>query len=511
MKKIILKILTLYAHLKRNRFYHALRTIEETQLNLMLDVVRYYKKTQYGKELGISKVNDYQQFSNLPTTKYEDIEEKLNKDKHHFTRRILKDKPKTWEVTSGSSGKQKNIPYTKHQLKSFSDAIFIWFSDLRKNGPSFSSGKTFFSLSPKSKKLVHNSYQDDSEYLPWAIRTIFKDQLINPKNLNKIKNDHTYKLILSLSILEADDLEIFFIWSPTYLLMLLGFIEENSSEIYKIAKSNKLEAEGLTYYFDFSIEKAKMLNSNLVFSKIWPNLKFISCWADGTSSVFIEQIQNIFPKAYIQPKGLIATEGIMTIPLENPKGNFPLINHNFYEFISHTGEILPLWKIKEGMIYKILLSNKSGLLRYEIGDFVKVRSIINNMPDLYFSNRDNVVDITGEKLNEMAIQSILKKATSQGETSFIFPVITGCSVHYECISDSQNPHLEEDLEMELSNLLHYQESRRNGQLLKIKTYRVKSVINIYNNYFLKKGMVLGDIKFNCLLKEFNWSKNERIK
>lgn len=60
------------------------------------------------------------------------------------------------------------------------------------------------------------------------------------------------------------------------------------------------------------LEKARMTAKEL-----FPDLVVISCWEDDNSEALAKKLQKAsFPGVYVQPKGLLATEGIMTIPVE---------------------------------------------------------------------------------------------------------------------------------------------------------------------------------------------------
>lgn len=74
------------------------------------------------------------------------------------------------------------------------------------------------------------------------------------------------------------------------------------------------------------LEKARMTAKEL-----FPDLVVISCWADDNSEALAKKLQMAFPGVYIQPKGLLATEGIMTIPVEGAGKR--LTNAHFFEFI----------------------------------------------------------------------------------------------------------------------------------------------------------------------------------
>ena len=495
---IILFILKSITSFSRWRFLRTLSNPRKVQEQTLKKILAYYQGTQFGKELALTTDKQYSHFKNIPIHNYEDLKVYFDQEFEHFSKRILKEMPICWELTSGSSGVKKKIPYTKEIFNCFQDLVLIWLSDLLANGPQYKGGKIFFSISPKSVTDENNTIEDDLEFLPKIIATPLSKLFINPKGLKEIHDHHDYKMILALSLLEQRSLEIMFIWSPTYLLSLIDFIKKNQEVLFKTAQAG----EYLNFKFQFQPETLNLLEKKLDFSLIWPELQFISCWADASSSLFINQIKALFSKVMIQPKGLIATEAVMTIPLEDPTGCFPLLRHNFYEFMDEMNNIFPIWELEKNKEYNIIISNLSGLLRYEIGDRVKVVSYYKKTPQLEFVGRAKVVDITGEKLNELVIQNIFSKLNTNNEKSFMFPVILDDEIYYQCLTNSPDENYAQKLERELLEIFHYQESRRNNQLQHIRVQRIEDILDVYYEYFVSQGMILGDIKFSCLIKNF---------
>ena len=502
LRVLIFKILVFIAEHRRRRFVAKLKNIKSTQLELLKQITLFYSKTEYGESISINNAHTYDDFKKLPMRDYDELSHIFEAEKQNFSKRILPIRPKIWELTSGSSGNRKSIPYSKEQLKSFIDTILISFADLIKYGPKFKTSKIFFSLSPKSSKADAHTFSNDSEYLPLPIRALFSKYLINPKSLERIKDEDDYRLILALNLLQENDLETIFIWSPSYLTVMLDFIQKNRIKILAIAIANEYIVDNIKFKFKFNKKTIELLKYTIDFDKLWPYLKLISCWMDGSSSHFVAQIKAIFPNIVMQAKGLIATEAIFTFPLESHNSKVPLITHNFYEFIDTNARVFPLWNLEVGKAYEIVISNRSGLIRYRIGDIIRVDSIQDDIPNIVFTSRKNVVDITGEKLNETLIKEIFEKITIKDDISFLYPVVENGTVYYNCLSNSKSEDLNEKLEYELSKILHYNESRRNGQLSPSRVEYCPNIINRYNRYYLDKGLIMGDIKMSYLLTEF---------
>src|SRR5207253_1141539 len=58
--------------------------------------------------------------------------------------------------------------------------------------------------------------------------------------------------------------------------------------------------------------------------QLWPALKLLSCWTDGSSGLFVDSLSRRFPGVLLQGKGLLATEAPITIPLIYAPAPVPL-------------------------------------------------------------------------------------------------------------------------------------------------------------------------------------------
>ena len=62
----------------------------------------------------------------------------------------------------------------------------------------------------------------------------------------------------------------------------------------------------------------------------WPRLALISCWTDAAAGQFVPEVKRMFPDVEIQPKGLLATEGFVSLPIQ--AGSALALRCHFFEF-----------------------------------------------------------------------------------------------------------------------------------------------------------------------------------
>jgi hypothetical protein len=172
-------------------------------------------------------------------------------------------------------------------------------------------------------------------------------------------------------LLETPHLSLVSVWSPTFLLGI-----------------------------DAEISR---LRPGKTWRELWPKLALVSCWADASSARWIPLVEERLGGIRIEPKGLLATEGITSIPIA---GNARLAHEcHYHEFLDMEGNHLPQENLRSGMECEVLLTTSGGLMRYRSGDRVRITGFDpGGIPQMRFLGRKGMVcDLVGEKLSEESV------------------------------------------------------------------------------------------------------------
>jgi hypothetical protein len=419
-----------------------------------LKIVRNNRHTVYGEKHFFSEINSLSDFqSKVPITTYDDYLPFIESIKNGEDNILTAEKVLLLEPSSGSTSAKKLIPYTRGLKREFSSAIAKWLWDLNKHFPRLKWGQMYFSITPQ--KPAQNGivgFAGDDEYIGGLTGKWIVKKFTVPNSVKNITDMDEFWDTTINYIRNAKNLRFVSIWNPTFLLIMLE----------KAHKSGK---------------------------ELFPDLEVISCWADGNSEIPAKNLQKAFPNVYIQPKGLLATEGIMTIPIEGAGKR--LTDSHFFEFRAENGEILTRDNLEKGNNYDIILTTSGGLYRYDIGDIVRYKG------DYCFDfvgKRSNISDFYGEKLNENHVRDILQdgcfKLLVPGENEYI--------LYSENLIDIEN------IENRLRENFHYDYCRKLGQLRKIKLVIIKNGEKQYIENCLRFGMRLGDIKPTYLSNKRGW-------
>lgn len=162
-----------------------------------------------------------------------------------------------------------------------------------------------------------------------------------------------------------------------------------------------------------------------LYPKHYWRLDFLAHWTGGTMGLYRPQFPRFFGSVPVRDIGLIASEGRMSIPFEDDTADGALaVTSHFFEFIP-AGEygardptVLRSHQVRPGEEYFLLLTNASGLWRYDIGDRVRVTGWLGAAPKIEFLSRDaHTASLAGEKLTEdqvvLAMQAACRDAADQ--------------------------------------------------------------------------------------------------
>jgi hypothetical protein len=150
-------------------------------------------------------------------------------------------------------------------------------------------------------------------------------------------------------------------------------------------------------------------------------LEFLSCWTAGSMGHYLGRLADWWGPVPVRDIGLLASEGRVTIPLEDgtPAGvlDTPAA---CYEFIPSDqwdrpdAQTFTPGELETGRDYTVVLTNSAGLVRYRLDDVVRVRGWLEQAPLLEFLHRaGRVASVAGEKLTENQVVEAVRVATAR--------------------------------------------------------------------------------------------------
>jgi hypothetical protein len=167
-----------------------------------------------------------------------------------------------------------------------------------------------------------------------------------------------------------------------------------------------------------TLDRIAAENGRLLPKDYWPGLQFLSNWMGGTMRAYLRGYPEFFGETPIRDVGLIASEGRMTIPIEDGTAAGILdIRHHYFEFIpedqidSSDPDCALATELIEGRNYFIILTTAGGLYRYNISDLVRCVGYHGRAPLLEFLNKGaHYSSMTGEKISEHQVINAVEAA-----------------------------------------------------------------------------------------------------
>jgi hypothetical protein len=275
------------------------------------------------------------------------------------------------------------------------------------------------------------------------------------------------------SLLRCRTLSLMSVWHPSFLLLLLGDLREKAAET-------------------------------------WPHLRVISCWTDGNAARDAAELTRIFPGVSIQAKGLLSTEGFVSIPIGDVAPALAYRSH-FYELrCLGSGLVLPATEGEVGCRYGIVLTTGAGLYRYDTEDLVEIVGYRETCPLLRFVGREHhVSDHYGEKLNELFVRERLEAALARHGIVAKFAMLACEDAAYCLFIESDAPsaallRVTRELDVALRENVHYDYCRRVGQLGDLTPFRIARDGSAA--YLAHADQRLGDVKLASLDHRQGWSR-----
>jgi hypothetical protein len=511
------------------RFGLALENPGQTQRDLLMGYIRRNRDTRFGAAHGFAEIRSPEDFArHVPLQTYEDLEPWIDRIAAG-EKNILTTEPVTRLVpTSGSTHARKLIPYTATFHRELHRAIGPWICDLFQRKPNLMLGSAYWSITPLFESSAENTatipigFDDDSAYLGGFQKRLVDSVMAMPNWVRHVESIEAFQYITLLLLLRCRDLRLISVWHPSFLTQLLDALPNFWSHLIQdIAKGGCRWGLAIPQPFHHVVisamraqpSRAKELSAlhPSDIARIWPELTLISCWADGHACGAAAALSARFPMIDLQPKGLLATEGVVTIPFA---GRRPLaIGSHYYEFADLNDRCLTAEQLSLGESYSVILTQGGGLWRYQLHDRVTVTAFLGKTPCLRFVGKEaHMSDRFGEKLSESFVCKVLNDLFPNYGVRPVFSMLAPdadeSGSRYTLYAEASIPGC---FSAELDNALcqnpHYEYCRRLGQLQETRVFRIDGRgFDVYMNEMLRTGIRLGDLKPMALSSLDGWSQ-----
>lgn len=474
---------------ERSCFEQALASGGAQQRALLDDILRANADTEFGVEHGFAHIEDARDyFRRVPLrrdTEYRPWLERVAEG----ARKVLTSAPAVaFESTSGTAG-AKLIPYTAASLAAFRSGVLPWLSYLLDRFPRIPDGLAYVAASPVTRAArqlpcgLPLGLPSDAAYLGADLLPALAQVITVPPTAGEITR---WRVGTLAHLARRPELSLISIWSPTFLLELLEALPRNAESVLAELHGDAPATRRL--------ERALTRRDGLT-TELWPRLQVVSLWMDGASRPYADRVAELLPGVHLDAKGVLATESVITV--RTGAGVVPAVTSAFLEFIDDRGSHLS-HELRPGGRYRVALTTRGGLYRYDIGDEFDCTAMNDGVPQLHFAGRAGVVsDLVGEKLTDSFVAGALA------------PLPAGASLvpraapdpHYELWLDTAEAEegLASRIEARLGENPQYAYARQLGQLRELQIVCSPGFAQYRARLLAAQGGRLGDAKTCALI------------
>lgn len=530
----------------RRAFAGKIQAPEKYSLQKLKEILSKNQATEFGRDHRFERIDSVAEFqAKVPVRKFEELAPYVHRAAEGRPNVLTAEDVIAFERTSGSSSFSKLIPYTRSFLDELELATSAWLGDVLVRVPSLVGKQSYWSLSPLvrrgapvTKGGIPIGMESDLDYFNPVMRAMLAALMVkprlghmvpadfnssaNPTSINEAALEakmENWRHETAAALLEARDLGFISIWSPTFLFPIFESIASDWEKILPLVQSRRRRLE-----LD-AIRDAVSPNENPqgFFGRVWPSLSIVSCWSDGPSADSAMKLEDLLPAhTDIEGKGLLATEGVVTIPFSGSPDPVVAIGSHFLEFIDlerpQARPRLP-HELKTGGLYSPLMTTSSGLYRYHLRDVLYCTGRNAETPTLRFRGRlDKTSDLCGEKLDSAQVERAFEIASNtvgfRPEFFLLAPEFDGplrYRAFLEVSGKNQEPRPRHEIvrfleafEKALKENPHYAYALDLKQLQPLEATLIDNGIKTWEKHMLSQGLRVGDLKLSRLDSKYHW-------
>lgn len=346
----------------------------DIQRNELFKLIKSAKSTVFGREFRFDEIHSYTTFAErVPVQTYEQIQCYVERMLKAESNVLWQGKINWFAQSSGTTdAKSKFIPvseesYRSMHLKGAADTIAMYLH-LNENSKFFS-GR---SLAVGAGESVINEYGVHTGLLSGML-----NERMNPLvKLCRVPKHET--------------------------CMITDFTEKMEKMIPEIIHKNVVSFSGIPSWYQILFSHIIDVTGKNDLSEIWPNMElFIH------GGVSFDPYREMFMKMFSSKKlnfleVFNASEGFFAIQNDfSDPGMLLMLDYGtFYEFAEvdeSSTKVIPLWEVEMGKSYAMIISNNSGLWRYNIGDVVTFTSL-NPYKIIITGRTKHFLNLCGEEL-----------------------------------------------------------------------------------------------------------------
>lgn len=380
---------------------------------VLVDILRSAEETEIGENWGFDRIRSHEAYeSQVAVNTYDTFSPMIDLMSRIGESDILFSDPIAgYAVTSGTMNTPRTIPYTRRTIGAFTDTFrsllsgdgscFLLLCSVRGDRPladgTYPDSVTGAVLQNMRGEFGYNSHRGGAKGI----------RLTGPEELYFLEapTDPRYlRLIFALLDRDVTHIASPFTWT---LLDTFFYLEQHHEELVRDIENGTLdgapwlssgEKDLYCSLFESDPERARELRkifeegfSEPVIPKIWPKCSRITAGGSAGFSLYTRHFKRYSGDIPVSDGAHAASEAVIGTGCGD--GLFRLVfGESYFEFMPEDHEAgeekaLAAEELEEGRYYDVILTNRSGLYRYDLRDVIKVERMEDGVPVYSFAGR----------------------------------------------------------------------------------------------------------------------------
>ncbi len=418
------------------RFFDAVEHATATQDGLLARLIARNAESDFGRDHHFNRIRTYHDFvANVPIRSYDGMAPYINRVRNGEVGALFGSRQTIlmFALTSGTTAEPKYIPVTPEVLAEWRRGWNVWGLEAMLDHPACVLRHIVQVTSPMEDHLAPSGAPCGAitGLLAATQKKLVRRFYTSPLAVAGITDSAAkYYTIMRMAI--PKDVAWLVTANPATLLVLAKTADKHRERLIRDIYDGALCADmpiesavrvALASRLKPDLACAKRLEEivhehGTLYPKHYWDVGFLAHWTGGTMGLYLPQFPKYFGDVPARDIGLIASEGRMSTPIEDgTPGGILTVTAQFFEFVpadeygKPNPTVLRSHEVEEGREYFLLLTNASGLYRYDVGDRVRVLGKEGQAPVIEFLSRDaHTSSMTGEKLTEDQVVAAMQRA-----------------------------------------------------------------------------------------------------
>ncbi len=499
------------------------------QQQVLQSILQRNQHTRFGQEHGFAAMTTPADYAaRVPIQTYEDLRPYIERQERDKTPELTAELPFMYARTSGSTGSPKDIPILNRSVTNHQANQQIFSCCHASAVPGMFSGSILAFVSPATEGRLPTGtpYGSMSGLMYRSMPAFLRRKYLLPAEVFECA-DHALKYLLIATFALADR-SISYIAgaNPSSFLKIAQVIRDASAEIIAAIADGRLPGRDtlppevyhkLNTAFHGNCKRAEELRGlfandrEVTFAMLWPDLKAVSCWREGSCRVLLPALQRqLPPHVPILEMGYLSSECRGSLPAASLRHlEVPTLHENYFEFVerddweSGSRQIRSIIQLEAGRAYYVIITTQAGLYRYFMNDLVVAGELHEQTPTIKFLEKGaGVTSITGEKLYESQVSEAVESlARNWLRVPEFFMLVADAERQGYCFYIEAADHIRVDLADDLdaaiaARNIEYQAKRASERLrpLELKVLR-PGTGEIYKASLVAQGQREAQFKF----------------